>query len=288
MCGLTGFFGGDWSSGGDAARSILTRMAGCIGHRGPDGTDGWLDPEERVALGHNRLAILDLSPAGNQPMRSVTGRFVIVFNGEIYNHLDLRARLAAEGAAPQWRGHSDTETLLAAIEAWGVKGALEQAVGMFALALWDRQTKGLVLARDRLGEKPLYYGWQGSGSARALLFGSELKALASHPEFRRDIDRDALALYMRHAYVPAPHSIFQGVKKLLPGTFLTVKLGEGSERCETYWSGAEVALKGASARRLPRPDDNVDQLDHLLTDAVAKQMKSDLTLAPFLSGFEDY
>ena len=138
MCGLTGFFGGDWASGPDQARSTLSGMAASISHRGPDGTGGWLDPGERIALGHNRLAILDLSPAGEQPMRSASGRFVIVFNGEIYNHLDLRDRLSGEGRAPDWRGHSDTETLLTAIEAWGFKAAIQRAIGMFAIAVWHR------------------------------------------------------------------------------------------------------------------------------------------------------
>lgn len=286
MCGLVGFFGGDWSSGADAARAMLLRMAGCISHRGPDGTAAWLEGENRVALGHNRLAILDLSAAGDQPMHSASGRYVIVYNGEIYNHLELRERLTTEGRAGPWRGHSDTETLLAAVEAWGIRTALERAIGMFAIALWDREAKELILARDRLGEKPLYYGWQGNGRDRVLLFGSELKSLGSHPSFRRKIDREALALYMRHAYVPAPWSIFQGIKKLLPGSFLTFGPG-GAERLERYWSGAEVAAAGAAAPRLARPEDYVDQLEPLLTDAVGKQMLSDVPLGAFLSGGVD-
>jgi asparagine synthase (glutamine-hydrolysing) len=287
MCGLAGFVGGDWSSGEERARAVLGGMAGRIAHRGPDGTGLWLDAERRVALGHNRLAILDLSPAGDQPMLSAGGRYVIVYNGECYNHEELRHRLIAESVPINWRGHSDTETLLAAIEAWGIRTTLERAVGMFAFALWDRQTKQLTLARDRLGEKPLYYGWQGAGRDRAFLFGSELKALAAHPSFRREIDREALTLYMRHSYVPAPHSIYSGIAKLLPGAFLTLSAGSDEPTVERYWSGAEVAREGARAQRQGSPEDHVDRLEDLLSDAVRQQMISDVPLGAFLSGGVD-
>ncbi|HEU0134408.1 MAG TPA: hypothetical protein VFR28_06265 [Allosphingosinicella sp.] len=202
MCGIAGFVGGGFANGGSGARSVLARMTGAIAYRGPDSAGAWIEAEHRVALGHRRLAILDLSPAGEQPMTSPSGRYVTVYNGEIYNHLELRERLSGP-----WRGHSDTETLLAAIEAWGVQKALGECAGMFALAIWDRQERALILARDRLGEKPLYYGWQGKGPDSAFLFGSELKALARHPAFRREIDRQALSLFTRFNYVPAPHSI---------------------------------------------------------------------------------
>jgi asparagine synthase (glutamine-hydrolysing) len=262
-------------------------MASCIGHRGPDGTGLWLNPDCRIAFGHNRLAILDLSPAGDQPMHSPSGRFVIVYNGEVYNHEELRRRLLDEGFPTNWRGHSDTETLLAAIEAWGLKATLERAVGMFALALWDRQTKQLSLARDRLGEKPLYYGWQGAGAERAFLFGSELKALAAHPSFSPKIDREALTLYMRHAYVPAPLSIYSGIRKLPAGAFLTLDPSSQDPVVDRYWSGAEIARNGALAPRLGNPEDYVNRLEHLLTDAVGKQMLSDVPLGAFLSGGVD-
>ena len=287
MCGLAGFVGGDWSSGEEQARAVLGRMAGRISHRGPDGTGLWLDPEQRVALGHNRLAILDLSPAGDQPMLSAGGRYVIVYNGEVYNHNELRRRLIAESVPINWRGHSDTETLLAAIEAWGIRTTLERAVGMFAFALWDRQTKQLTLARDRLGEKPLYYGWQGEGRERVFLFGSELKALAAHPSFRREIDPEALTLYMRHSYVPAPHSIYTGIFKLVPGGFLTLSAGSHEPTVERYWSGADVAREGARAQRQGSPEDHVDRLEDLLSDAVRQQMISDVPLGAFLSGGVD-
>jgi asparagine synthase (glutamine-hydrolysing) len=184
--------------------------------------------ERNVRCAHRRLAIVDrrLSPAGDQPMISPSGRYVIVYNGELYNHLDLRRELDAAGTRVDWRGHSDTETLLAAIEAWGVGGALERSIGMFAFALWDRQERQLILARDRLGEKPLYYGWQGEGEQAVFLFGSELKALAAHPAFRGEIDRDALALHMRHNCMPAPYSIYRASRSCMPGTFLATRPGQ--------------------------------------------------------------
>ena len=200
MCGLAGIL--SRGTGGrllDAA--LLQRMGNAIAHRGPDDSGEWLDPAAGIGFAHRRLSIVDLSPAGHQPMFSPSGRFVIAFNGEIYNHLSLRASLPSVA----WRGHSDTETLLAAIDAFGVEAALTRAAGMFAFALWDRNDRSLVLARDRLGEKPLYYGWQGE----TFLFSSELKALKLHPSFKAEINRDALAMLLRHNYVPTPHSIYR-------------------------------------------------------------------------------
>jgi asparagine synthase (glutamine-hydrolysing) len=287
MCGLVGFVGGDWASGQGGAEALLRRMAGCIAHRGPDGTGTWADSDHRVGFGHNRLAILDLSPAGDQPMQSASGRYVIAYNGEVYNHEQLRHRLHEEGRSLNWRGHSDTETLLAGIEAWGIRATLERATGMFAFALWDRQLKQLTLARDRLGEKPLFYGWQGTGGKRAFLFGSELKAIAAHPAFQAEIDREALTLYMRHAYVPAPYSIYQGIRKLPAGALLTLGSAAQDPVIERYWSGAEVAKKGSLAPRLGGTQDYVNELDHLLSDAVRQQMISDVPLGAFLSGGVD-
>ena len=213
MCGLTG----GWSRQRfDDLKDALPGMTGALVHRGPDDDGQWFDPEAGIALGHRRLAIVDLSPAGHQPMASATGRWVIAYNGEIYNHQDLRVALEASGKAPPWRGHSDTETLLAAIEAWGVPAALERSAGMFAFALWDRDERTLWLARDRFGEKPLYYGW----NRGVFLFGSELKALQAFPGFSAVVDRQALALYLRHNAIPAPYSIHQGIRKLLPGHWL--------------------------------------------------------------------
>ena len=244
MCGIAGFVGGSWRGGADAA-ATLKRMGRSIRHRGPDHSDVWIDPESRVAFAHNRLAIVDLSPAGNQPMHSHSDRFVIIYNGEIYNHGEIRDELAAVGSSYNWVGHSDTETLLAAIEAWGVRGARERATGMFACARWDKAERTLVLARDRLGEKPLYYGRQG-GKDGAFLFGSELKALAEHPAFSGEVDRQALTLLLRYMYVPAPFSIYRGISKLPPGAFLTLGSGQSEPVIEQYWSGAAAAEAGVA------------------------------------------
>lgn len=267
--------------------ALVTAMSGRIAHRGPDHHGRWVDGEQRIALGHNRLAIVDLSPAGEQPMRSGSGRFVIAFNGEIYNHEQIRAELQASGVAPNWRGHSDTETLLAAFDAWGIKGALERSIGMFALALWDQRERELILARDRVGEKPLYYGWQGSGADAVFLFGSELKALSAHPLLNREIDRGALSLYMRHNCVPAPYSIYRSVKKLMPGCYATVSIDRPEPVLHAYWSLAEVARRGVENQISASPQEAVDELEALLGKAVGQQMMSDVPLGAFLSGGVD-
>lgn len=266
---------------------MTRRMADTLIHRGPDDAGVWVDDAAGLALGHRRLAILDLSPAGHQPMVSVSGRWVIAFNGEIYNHLELRRSLESQGRAPAWRGHSDTETLLAAIEAWGLPGALQRSVGMFALALWDRESRTLTLARDRLGEKPLYYGWQRG----VLLFGSELKALRAHPAFVGDIDRGALALFFRHNYVPAPHSIYQGIRKLPPGACLTIterqtRAGRAGDPVR-YWSFAQVVARGQRQPFAGTEADAVLEAERLLRQAVAGQMVADVPLGAFLSGGVD-
>src|SRR4051812_42490900 len=287
MCGFAGFLGGTSVFGGGRASQVATEMAGCIRHRGPDHGGLWLDPEAGIAFAHRRLAIVDLSPAGEQPMRSPGGRYVTIYNGEIYNHLDLRRQLGEEGHSFEWRGHSDTETLLAAIEAWGVRGALERSIGMFALALWDRLERTLILARDRLGEKPVYYGWQGDGPGGAFLFGSELKALRRYPGFEGAIDRDSLALLMRHGYIPAPHSIYRGIRKLMPGCFATLRPGAREPEIETYWSAVETAERGVRHPLEASPDEAVESLERLLMDAVGQQMIADVPLGAFLSGGVD-
>jgi asparagine synthase (glutamine-hydrolysing) len=283
MCGLTGL----WQPKGCAAkqvRDIVLRMADTLVHRGPDDAGVWVDKSAGVALGHRRLAILDLSPAGHQPMVSVRGRLVIAFNGEIYNHLALRQQLQAQGAAPAWRGHSDTETLLAAIEAWGIEATLKKAVGMFALALWNRETRTLTLARDRMGEKPLYYGWQGG----VFLFGSELKALRAHPAFVGEIDRGALALFMRLGYVPSPHSTYRGIHKLPPGTWLTVGEKEAQSHHnpapQTYWSVHHAVEHGRAHPFTGSDADAAQTLDALLRQAIAGQMLADVPLDGWLRG----
>lgn len=287
MCGLVGFIGGRWSSDSGNMPALLRGMVQCIHHRGPDHSDVWTDDEDRVALAHARLAILDLSPAGNQPMRSPSGRYMIVYNGEIYNHMDLRRQLNEGGATFEWRGHSDTESLLASIEIWGLEESLKRSIGMFAFALWDRQEKALFLGRDRLGEKPLYYGWQGKGAERTFLFGSELKAMAIHPAFEGEIDRDALILYVRHAYIPAPHSIYSGIAKLKPGCILRLGQGESEPAIHNFWSAAAAAEAGVAHPLRLSPEEAVDELEKLLTDAVGQQMMADVPLGAFLSGGVD-
>jgi asparagine synthase (glutamine-hydrolysing) len=282
MCGLAGqlgqfFFGLDQ----------LAAMGSAIAHRGPDGTGIWYESSTGIGLAHRRLAIVDLSESGHQPMHSPAGRYVVAFNGEIYNHLALRVALEQQSGAPHWRGHSDTETLIAAIDAWGVERALQQCIGMFAFALWDKQLRTLTLARDRLGEKPLYYGWQGLGDARAFLFGSELSALKAHPAFSAEIDRGALCLLMRHNHIPAPYSIYQGIAKLEPGCLLTVSLAQPEPQIVKYWDAVAVARAGTANRFAGTPADAVDALETLAKDAVQKQMMADVPLGAFLSGGVD-
>ncbi|WP_042880475.1 asparagine synthase (glutamine-hydrolyzing) [Cupriavidus necator] len=286
MCGLAGFLGGLPAPLADRA-AMLSRMASQIRHRGPDHGDTWCDPDQPFGLAHRRLAIVDLSAAGHQPMTAASGRYVIAFNGEIYNHLDIRAELERAGAAPRWRGHSDTETLLAGIDAWGADATVRSAQGMFAFALWDRQTGTLTLARDRLGEKPLYYGWQATGQARTFLFGSELKALRPHPAFEGRINRDALCLYMRHNNVAGSHSIYQNVAKLPPAHLLTVSLGAPEPVLRPYWSGAAAALDGVRHPFTGTPEEAVDSLETILREAVGRQMMADVPLGAFLSGGVD-
>ena len=289
MCGLTGFLAGNYIHAG--ALELVTRMANAIAHRGPDDSGVWLDETAGLALAHRRLSILDLSPAGHQPMVSASGRYVIAFNGEIYNHLSLRGALEKQAHASNslptggygWRGHSDTETLLEAICSWGVDATLKQCVGMFAFALWDRQTHTLTLARDRFGEKPLYYGQQGD----VFLFGSELKALKAHPAFSAEIDRDALALYMRHGYIPAPHSIYKGIFKLPPGTWLQLNSDQKIGEPVSYWSASEVAEAGQQNLFLGNQMEAADELERLLQQSIAGQMMADVPLGAFLSGGVD-
>lgn len=282
MCGLVGFFGG--TAGNDGDDTLLRRMADTLIHRGPDDGGYWFDSEQRIGFAHRRLSILDLSPAGHQPMLSAIGRYVIAFNGEIYNHLDIRKELEALGHAPSWRGHSDTETLLAGIEAWGLEATLKKSIGMFAIAMWDTQTHTLTLARDRIGEKPLYYGWQGEGCERVFLFGSELKALKAHSAFTAGIDRGALCLLLRHNYIPAPYSIYQGISKLEPGCLLSVASAQPEPKIWKYWNAVAVARAGVAQPFAGTPEQAVDALEVLAKDAVRQQMTADVPLGAFLSG----
>ena len=278
MCGFAGFIGPSTPS--DALNRAGEAMASAIIHRGPDSCGVWTDSDAGIALAHRRLAVIDISPAGHQPMLSTSGRYVIAFNGEIYNHLELRKALETEKRAPNWRGTSDTETLLAAIEALGIEKALTQSVGMFAFALWDRQTRQLTLARDRLGEKPLYYGWSGE----SFLFGSDLAALRRHPDWQGEINRDALTLLLRHNYIPAPHSIYHGISKLMPGTFRVFDAKNRDSRETIYWSVFDVARVGLETPFTGTPNEAVDETERLLRQSLSGQMIADVPLGAFLSG----
>ena len=260
----------------------VTAMADAISYRGPDSRDHWADPATGIAFGHLRLAIVDLTAAGAQPMTGPSGRFTMVFNGEIYNHTDLRTELETAGKAPVWRGHSDTETLLAGFDVWGIDATLERAIGMFAIALWDRKTHTLSLARDRMGEKPLYYGWQGQGEARAFLFGSELGALAAHDSFEKQIDRHVLPEMLRHGHVGENRSIYAGIHKVLPGEIVTLSNAERTPQPRRYWDSAKIAANRQIIDR--SPEQAVAELEDLLLDAVGRQMMSDVPLGAFLSG----
>lgn len=291
MCGIAGIL-----ASGAVTEDLVTRMTAPITHRGPDDAGCWIDPEAGIGLGHRRLAIVDLSPAGHQPMHSADGRFVLIYNGEIYNHPDIRRELERVGAVPDggWRGHSDTEVLLQAIVTWGLKPAIERSVGMFALALWDRRERKLSLARDRFGEKPLYYGWAGGD----LVFGSELKALRAHPRFEAAVDRRAVALFASRTYIPAPFSIYRRVFKLPPGCILAVdrdgvrapldeppaegQTGRGLS-LERYWSYRDVVVGG-----LGDPIDHeavaLEELERTLAAAIQGQSMADVPVGAFLSG----
>lgn len=276
MCGFCGLFDPDLPLPEALGRAVET-MRETLVHRGPDDAGLWLDASAGIGFGHRRLSILDLSPQGHQPMVSHCGRYVIAFNGEIYNHAALRAEL---GESCPWRGHSDTEVLLEAIARWGLAPTLSRLNGMFAFALWDRQERRLSLARDRLGEKPLYYGW----NQGRFLFGSELKALTAHPAWRGELNRDALAAYLRLCYIPAPHSIYRGIRKLVPGAFATLEAGAEEPRIERYWSAREAAEQGLRTPFEGSESEALQQLEGLLLDAVEMRMHADVPLGAFLSG----
>jgi asparagine synthase (glutamine-hydrolysing) len=290
MCGISGLFSNDRVDQG-----LLARMAEALAHRGPDDQGVWVDENAGIGLAHRRLSILDLSPEGHQPMQSGDGRFVISFNGEIYNHGEIRTELEQLGLVPEggWRGHSDAEVLLQAFAAWGVEAAISRTVGMFALAAWDRKERLLHLARDRFGEKPLYYGWAG----RDLVFGSELKALRCHPKFDPAINRDALKAFAARTYVPAPMSIYKSIFKLPPGTILTLSSASTSQpmseppvegragpvQLRRYWNYRDVVRAGL-ANPIEDEADAIDLLEHALRQAIKGQSFADVPVGAFLSG----
>jgi asparagine synthase (glutamine-hydrolysing) len=300
MCGFAGFLTLNTNSP-DELEAIATRMANAIAHRGPNDAGAWADVQAGIALGHRRLSIMDLSAAGHQPMRSSSRRYVMAFNGEIYNHMDLRSALEEQGWTSPWCGHSDTETLLAGCEAWGLEETLRRSVGMFAISLWDTKTRTLQLARDRFGEKPLYYGWTGAGENSAFIFGSELKALRAYPGFDNPVSRGALALYMRFTYVPAPHSIYQDVFKLEPGCLMTLNVplsdqplsapaqalrppaNQGRLTLQRWWALADAVQAGVE-QQFADETEAVSALECALQRAVRVQSLADVPLGAFLSG----
>jgi asparagine synthase (glutamine-hydrolysing) len=273
MCGLAGFIASAATT--DELTNAVRGMCGVLVHRGPDDSGEWIDADAGAALGFRRLSILDLSPAGHQPMLSRSGRYVATLNGEIYNFEALRRELDGP-----WNGHSDTEVLLAAFEAWGIEAALQKCIGMFAIALWDRQTRRLTLIRDRMGVKPLFYGFAGS----TFLYASELKALRRHPAFEGRIDRGALQMYLKYMYVPAPWSIYEGIGKLMPGTMLTFDPATRKVETTTYWSVREAATRGVTHRFRGSEEDASRELENLLRDSVRLRMVSDVPIGVFLSG----
>jgi asparagine synthase (glutamine-hydrolysing) len=286
MCGIAGVLRAGHRAGEAELGNIARRMADALRHRGPDGSGLWVDPEAGVAFGHRRLAIIDLSREGHQPMLSASGRFVIIFNGEIYNFRGLRREL--EELGHRFRGHSDTEVLLGAIDQWGLGATLPKIAGMFAFALWDRELRSAHLVSDRLGKKPLYFGWIGP----SLVFASELKALLQHPNFAVEVDRGALTLLLRHGCVPSPYSICRGILKLPPATHLSLPWADPNaareadlrQRFRPYWSLAEVAERGIAEPFSLGPEAAVDRLDDLLGQVVAERMISDVPLGALLSG----
>ena len=276
MCGIAGFIAQD--SAPPNALLVLQRMTRALAHRGPDSEGYWQSSDGRVNLGHRRLAIIDLTPSGHQPMLTRDGGAVLSFNGEIYNFPELRSELTKQGIS--FRGSSDTEVLLEALIHWGVEPTLKRLNGMFAFAFWDQRERKLWLARDRFGEKPLYYSWQNG----RFFFGSELKVLAQHPDFGREINRSIIPTYLRFNYVPWPDSIFKDVFKLAPGHFLEVDMSGVARASKPYWQLRDLVDERKIDRRAPDDPGIITELDGLLSKAVAQRMLSDVPLGAFLSG----
>jgi asparagine synthase (glutamine-hydrolysing) len=281
VCGIAGAFQLDVEE--KEWRAQLTSMARTLVHRGPNEDGIWIDAAAGIGLAHRRLSVIDRSFTGSQPMQSACGRYLITFNGEVYNFELLRAELDSLGH--RFRGHSDTEVLLEAVSHWGLEKALDRFNGMFAFALWDRAVRTLYLCRDRIGEKPLYYGWMG----KTFLFASELKALLAHPGCTKDVDRNALALYLRHSYVPTPYSIYKGISKLPAGMILTIEANTAHSQAApfAYWSARDVAERGVLQTFLGSEEEASTQLEALLRDAVKLRMVADVPLGAFLSGGVD-
>ncbi len=281
MCGIAGVITTDRNEDVSALERSVHLMTEVLSHRGPDDSGVWVDSASGVALGHRRLSIIDLSPLGHQPMISADGQFILTYNGEVYNFQELRHELAALGYP--FKGNSDTEVLLAGFAHWGVQETIHRANGMFALAVWDRQTRRLTLARDRAGKKPLYYGWQDD----RFFFASELKALRAHPNFAAEVDREALALYLCYSWMPCPHTIYRGIFQLSPGTSVELNPTDGpaGELKElSFWSARDVAEAGLKSPLRPAIDTAARAVEGVLSEAVAARMVADVSVGAFLSG----
>ncbi len=280
MCGICGFFNPHHLTSNEWMQSVSHQMTDALVHRGPDDVGIWTDPKAGVAMGHRRLSIQDLSSEGHQPMTSACRRFVMSYNGEIYNFQIMRKTLERDGF--QFRGHSDTEVLLGAITEWGLEKTLEQIIGMFAIAIWDREREALTLVRDPVGKKPLYYGW----CHNTFLFGSELKALRTHPEFDAPIDPNALGLFIKYSWVPTPFCIYQGIRKLPPGHLITINSKSALENSipRSYWSARTVAENGERMPFTGSLEDGTDALEKLLQHVVSCRMIADVSLGALLSG----
>ena len=284
MCGISGFY----SKTSSTFNNAILKMNLAIFHRGPDSNNFWQDKNSGIVFGHQRLSIIDLSTKGNQPMVSNSGRFIITYNGEIYNHLEIRKDLKKINSNIKWKSNTDTETLLEALEFWGIVKTLNKIDGMFAFGIWDKKTRNLILARDRIGEKPLYFGWQGKGDNKVFIFGSELKALKAHPEFNGEIYRDAIALQLRHNSIPDPYSIYKDIYKLLPGHYLQLKEDDLKRNLlptpKPYWSLTKSAIYGNSNQLTLSEADIQKDLEKYIKNSVKKQMISDAPIGAFLSG----
>lgn len=292
MCGIAGFFNVSSRHKNEEDLRLLKGMCDKISHRGPDANGYWSNDESNIFLGHRRLSILDLTEAGSQPMLSPNSRYAIIFNGEIYNHLQIRKEIIDSGKSPIWKGHSDTETLLVGFELWGIQKTIEKCTGMFAFAIWCIKEKELVLGRDRVGEKPLYFGWQNNSDSsniygKTFLFASELKALQMHPAFEGKINRNVLPLYLRHNYIPHPYSIYEGISKLTPGSLLFLSLADTSPKIVSYWSAENRVKESLGSPFQGNENEAIDHLEKLLKKAIGQQMIADVPLGAFLSGGVD-
>jgi len=280
MCGITGFIDNSKTISNDKLLNLALKMGKEIAYRGPDSANAWADEKKGISLAHRRLSIIDLSTAGNQPMASSCGRFVMVYNGEVYNTEDLRVNFIKQGRT-EYRGSSDTEVILEGFSLFGIRSTIEHLIGMFAIAVWDRNLNQLTLVRDRIGIKPLYYSLQNG----KFIFGSEMKALYAHPNFKSNINKDAMAAFLRHNYIPGPHTVHKTAQKLQPGCLLTINGNlENKPIIEKYWSMEDVVKAGHAKPFSGCEMDVVNQLDVLLSDSVKRCMVSDVPLGAFLSG----